>query len=53
MAPLVQETNKYTEQEERLFRELDRGIDDMEQGNTIPHENAMKQIRERLKEHAV
>lgn len=30
MAPLAQETMKYTEQEEKLFRELDKGIDDME-----------------------
>ncbi len=29
-----------------FFRELDKGIDDMEQGNTIPHEEAMRQIRE-------
>ena len=36
MAPLAQETVKYSEQEEKLFRELDKGIDDMEQGNTIP-----------------
>lgn len=31
---------------ELFFRELDKGIDDMEQGNTIPHEEAMTQIRE-------
>ena len=54
MAPLAQETVKYSEQEEKLFRELDKGIDDMEQGNTIPHEEAMRQIRERLlKEYAI
>ena len=35
-------------------RELDKGIDDMENGNTILHEEAMRQIRERLlKEHAI
>lgn len=49
MAPLAQETMKYTEQEEKLFRELDKGIDDMEKGNTMSHEDSMKQIRERLK----
>lgn len=53
MAPLVQETAKCSEREEKLFRELDKGIDDMEKGNTIPHEDAMKQIRERLKGYAV
>lgn len=31
---------------ELFFRELDKGIDDMEQGNTIPHEEAMRQICE-------
>ena len=54
MAPLAQETVKYSEQEEKLFRELDKGIDDMEQGNTIPHEEAMRQLSERLlKEYAI
>lgn len=53
MAPLAQETMKYTEQEEKLFRELDKGIDDMEKGNTMSHEDSMKQIRERLKKYAV
>ena len=39
---------------ETLFSYLDKGIDDMEQGNTIPHEEAMRQIRERLlKEYAI
>ena len=28
MAPLAQETVKYSEQEEKLFRELDKGIED-------------------------
>ena len=37
----------------KLFRELDKGIDDMEKGNTMSHEDSMKQIRERLKKYAV
>ena len=53
MAPLAQKTMKYTEQEEKLFREWDKGIDDMEKGNTMSHEDSMKQIRERLKKYAV
>ncbi|MCI7168887.1 hypothetical protein MSB04_00440 [bacterium] len=53
MAPLVQETMKYTEQEEKLFRELDKGINDMEKGNILSHEDSMKQIRERLEKYAV
>ena len=53
MAPLVQETMKYTEQEEKLCRELDQGINDMEKGNILSHEDSMKQIRERLEKYAV
>lgn len=53
MAPFVQETAKYSEQEEKLFRESDKGIDDMEKVNTIPHEDAMRQICERLKGYAI
>lgn len=33
---------------EELFRELDKGIRDMEQGNVISHDECMKQIREEL-----
>lgn len=52
MAPLAQKTVKYNEQEEKIFRELDKGIDDMEQGNTIPHEEAMRLIRESLEQYS-
>ena len=30
---------------EELFRELDKGIRDMEQGDVIPHEQMMREIR--------
>lgn len=53
MVPFVQKTAKYSEQEEKLFCKLDKGIDDMEKGSTIPHEDAMKQICERVKGYAV
>lgn len=53
MAPLAQETMKYTEQEEKLFSELDKELMNMEKGNTMSHEDSMKQIRERLKKYAV
>lgn len=33
---------------EELFRELDKGIRDMERGDVIPHDECMKQIREEL-----
>lgn len=34
-----------------LFRALDKGIDDMESGRTVPHDRAMEIVRQRLKEH--
>ena len=39
-----------TESESRLFEELDKGIDSMENGRTVPHNKAMQMIREKLKE---
>ena len=42
-----------TESESRLFEELDKGIDSMENGLTVPHDKAMQMIREKLKEYAV
>lgn len=41
------------ESESRLFEELDKGIDSMENGRTVPHDKAMQMIREKLKEYAV
>lgn len=35
-------------QREELFRELDKGIRDMEQGNIISCDEAIRQIREEL-----
>lgn len=34
-----------------LLRALDKGIDDMENGRTVPHDKAMKIVRQRLKDH--
>lgn len=34
---------------EKLFRELDKGITDMESGSVIPHDEAMLEIHERIK----
>lgn len=34
--------------QEEFLRELDKGIDDMENGRVVPHEEAMKNIEERL-----
>lgn len=41
------------ESESRLFEELDKGIDSMENGRTISHDKAMQMIREKLKKYAV
>ena len=53
MALAEKDKNKLAEQEKALFIELDKGIDDMEQGRTYSHSDAMKMILERLKIHAV
>ena len=39
--------------ESQFFKELDKGIDSMENGRTVPHDKAMQMIREKLKEYAV
>ena len=41
------------EQEKELFEELDKGIDSMEAGKVVPHEEAMRIIRERVNNYAV
>lgn len=53
MALLTQEEIKMAEQKERLYRELDKGIDDMEQGRIVPHDEAMQLIRERIKSYRI
>lgn len=41
------------ESDSRLFEELDKGIDSMENGRTVPHDKAMQMIREKVKEYAI
>lgn len=53
MAALVQKQCEYTEQEKKLYQELDKGIDDMEKGRMVSHDEAMKQIRERMKSYGI
>lgn len=36
------------EEEEWLFRELDKGIDDMEQGRTVPFEESLQRVRDMI-----
>lgn len=42
-----------TQELEEILRALDKGIDDMENGRTVPHEQAMEIVRQRLKEYAL
>lgn len=53
MAPLVKEMHKKDDKERKLFGKLDKGIDDMEQGNTIFHEDTMRMIREKVLQYHV
>ena len=39
-----------TESENLLLKELDKGIDSMENGRTVLHDKAMQMIREKLKD---
>ncbi len=40
-------------QEIQIFKELDKGIDDMEAGRVIEHDEAMRILKERVKQHAL
>lgn len=37
----------------QIFKELDKGIDDMEVGRIIEHNEAMRILRERVKQYAL
>lgn len=43
--------NNETLYDASLLHALDKGIDDMENGRTVPHDKAMDIVRQRLKEH--
>ena len=47
-ATLTKEVMEFRKQREEFFKELDKGIRDMEQGNVMSHEEAMKSIYEEL-----
>lgn len=53
MTQLVRSQNDISELEEKLYMKLDKGIDDMEQGRVVSHDEAMKQIRERIESYAL
>lgn len=40
-------------QEIQIFKELDKGIDDMEAGRVIEHDEAMRILEERVKQYAL
>ena len=48
-ATLTKEAMELRKQREEFFRELDKGIRDLEQGNVISHEEFMKEMREKYK----
>jgi len=39
--------------EENLFKALDKGIEDMENGNVYDYEDAMAMVRQRLKDYVI
>ena len=45
---LTKEAIEFRKQREEFFRELDKGIRDMEQGNLLSCEEAIRQVREEL-----
>ena len=46
MEAIMLETEEMTKAREELFRELDKGIRDMEEGRVYPHEQVMKELFE-------
>lgn len=40
-------------QEMQIFKELDKGIEDMEAGRVIEHDEAMRILKERVKQYAI
>lgn len=40
-------------QEMQIFEELDKGIDDMEAGRVVEHDEAMCILKERVKQYAL
>lgn len=43
----------FADKETNLFKELDKGIDDMEQNRVTPHEETMKILTKRLEEYVI
>lgn len=41
------------QKEQTLFQELDKGIDDMEQGRILSHDETMQILRERISTYTI
>ncbi|MBS6341111.1 MAG: hypothetical protein KH501_09240 [Eubacterium limosum] len=49
MSSLAEDTDRqWKENEKEIFRALDKGIDDLKNGRTMPHEELMQQIRKQI-----
>jgi len=54
MEPFINEkSTPQNEKEKKLLKALDKGIDDMEQGRTVSHEEAMKILREKIESYDI
>ncbi|MBS5065713.1 MAG: hypothetical protein KHZ58_18320 [Hungatella hathewayi] len=53
MVSSVKNPDRIVEQEKKLYRELDKGIEDMEKGNLLSHEETMQLLREKVKSYGV
>lgn len=49
----VSKITEHKKREERLLKDLDKAIDDVEMGRTIAHEDAIKIIREKVLKYRV
>ena len=50
MSSLAEDMNRQLKEKE-IIKALDKGIDDLENGRTIPHEELVQQIRKQIESH--
>lgn len=53
MASVDNKADPWSEKEKKVFRELDKGIDDLENDRILPHEDTMKLLREKVKSYVL
>lgn len=52
MSSLAEDTGRqWKENEKEIFKALDKGIDDLESGRIIPHEELIQKIRKQIESH--